>query len=58
LIAARYGLAAGDVAQWLESTRWSARLGIAAADLEEVCAALSSLGVLPRAIGAAECVAA
>jgi ABC-type nitrate/sulfonate/bicarbonate transport system substrate-binding protein len=58
LIAARYGLAASDVAQWLESTRWSASVGIAAADLKEVCAALSSLGVLPRTIGAAECVAA
>jgi sulfonate transport system substrate-binding protein len=57
LIAGRYGLAAPDVAAWLETTRWSARAGVTAAELTQVCAALSSLGVLPRAITAAECVA-
>jgi sulfonate transport system substrate-binding protein len=57
LIAARYGLAAPDVAAWLETTRWSARVGVSAAALEPACAALSSLGVLPRAIAAAECLA-
>jgi sulfonate transport system substrate-binding protein len=57
LIATRYGLAAPDVAAWLETTRWSARVGVAAAALAPACAALSSLGVLPRAIGATECIA-
>ena len=55
LIAERYGLAAADVAEWLETTRWSARVGVAPADLAHVCAALNSLGLLPRAIAAAEC---
>jgi ABC-type nitrate/sulfonate/bicarbonate transport system substrate-binding protein len=56
LIGGRYGLAAADVAAWLETTRWSARVGVEADDLAPACAALSSLGVLPRAIGAAECI--
>jgi ABC-type nitrate/sulfonate/bicarbonate transport system substrate-binding protein len=55
LIGARYGLAALDVAEWLETTRWSAHVGVAAADLAQVCAALNSLGVLPRGIAAVEC---
>ena len=55
LIAERYGLAAADVGEWLETTRWSARVGVAPADLAHVCAALNSLGLLPRAIAAAEC---
>src|SRR5688572_29593900 len=57
VIAARYGLAAADVAAWLETTRWSTRVGVSAAALEPACTALSSLGVLPRAIAAAECLA-
>ncbi|HUQ50991.1 MAG TPA: PhnD/SsuA/transferrin family substrate-binding protein [Gammaproteobacteria bacterium] len=56
LIAARYGLDARDVGQWLETTRWSTRVGVAQADLESACTALSSLGVLTRAIHAAECI--
>jgi ABC-type nitrate/sulfonate/bicarbonate transport system substrate-binding protein len=57
LIAARYGLAPPDVAAWLETTRWSTHVGVTAAALAPACAALSSLGVLPRAIAAAECMA-
>jgi sulfonate transport system substrate-binding protein len=57
LIAARYGLVAPDVAAWLETTRWSERVEVTTADLAPACAALSSLGVLPRAITAAECLA-
>lgn len=57
LIAARYGLAAVDVAAWLESTRWSERVHIAASDIAPACMALGSLGVLPRVVDAAECVA-
>ncbi len=57
LIAARYGLAAPDVGAWLETTRWSARVGVTTADLAPACSALNSLGVLPRAISAAECIA-
>jgi ABC-type nitrate/sulfonate/bicarbonate transport system substrate-binding protein len=58
LIAARYGLAAPDVAAWLKTTRWSAGVGVAPGDVEPACAALSSLGVLPQAIAAADCIAA
>ena len=57
LIAERYGLAADDVSEWLESTRWSARLGISAAELGPACMALGSLGVLPRVVDAADCIA-
>jgi ABC-type nitrate/sulfonate/bicarbonate transport system substrate-binding protein len=55
LIAARYGLAASDVAEWLTTTRWSDRFGVEPADLEPACAALNALGVLPRAVAAADC---
>jgi ABC-type nitrate/sulfonate/bicarbonate transport system substrate-binding protein len=58
LIAARYGLAAADVAEWLETTRWSARVAVTEADLAPACRALTSVGVLPRAIDAAECIGA
>jgi sulfonate transport system substrate-binding protein len=58
LIAARYGLAANDVAEWLKTTRWSQRVGATAADLAPACAALGSLGVLRRAIDAADCLTA
>lgn len=57
LIAARYGLVAADVEEWLAKTRWSARAGIAAADLAPVCAALNGLGVLPRRIEPEDCLA-
>ena len=57
LIAARYGLKAGDVAEWLETVRWSERAGIAADDVAPACMALGSLGVLPSVVDAAECVA-
>jgi sulfonate transport system substrate-binding protein len=57
LIAARYGLQAGDVAQWLETVRWSEHPRIAADDVAPACMALGSLGVLPRVVDAAECVA-
>jgi hypothetical protein len=58
LIARRYGLRAGDVAEWLGTVRWSARVGVAASDVGPACTALGSLGVLPRAVDAAECIAA
>jgi sulfonate transport system substrate-binding protein len=57
LIAARYGLEEPDVADWLATTRWSERYEVAADDLAAACAALSSLGVLPRALTPADCVA-
>jgi sulfonate transport system substrate-binding protein len=57
LIAERYGLAAPDVAEWLETTRWSERPAIATDDVAPACMALGSLGVLPRVVDAAECIA-
>jgi ABC-type nitrate/sulfonate/bicarbonate transport system substrate-binding protein len=57
VIAARYGLAASAATQWLAATRWAARVGVAARDLEPACAALSSLGVLGQAVTAADCIA-
>lgn len=56
LIAARYGLKEADVVDWLATTRWSGRFGIAADDLSAACAALGSLGVLPRSLSPADCV--
>jgi len=58
LIAGRYGLRADDVAEWLGTVRWSARVGVAANDVGQACMALGSLGVLPRVVDAAECIAA
>ena len=57
VIAQRYGLAAADVAEWLTVTRWSSGVGVATDDLGAACAALGSLGVLPRALTAADCIA-
>jgi ABC-type nitrate/sulfonate/bicarbonate transport system substrate-binding protein len=57
LIARRYGLDAGDVTQWLATVRWSERVGVAAADVAPACMALGSLGVLPRVVDAADCIA-
>jgi sulfonate transport system substrate-binding protein len=57
LIAARYGLRPSDVAEWLQTVRWSERVGIAADDVAPACMALGSLGVLPSVVDAAECVA-
>jgi sulfonate transport system substrate-binding protein len=57
LIAARYGLRADDVAEWLGTVRWSERVGVAASDVAPACMALGSLGVLPRVVDAAECIA-
>jgi sulfonate transport system substrate-binding protein len=57
LIAARYGLAAADVSEWLESTHWSREVGASAEDVAPACMALGSLGVLPRVVDAAECIA-
>jgi hypothetical protein len=56
LIADRYGLAAVDVADWLRTTRWSADVGVEESDVEPVCQALALVGVLPRAVTAAECI--
>jgi sulfonate transport system substrate-binding protein len=57
LIAERYGLKEPDVVEWLGTTRWSERYQVAADDLSATCAALSSLGVLSRALAPADCVA-
>ena len=57
LIAGRYGLRADDVAEWLETVRWSERVGVTANDVGQACVALGSLGVLPRVVDAAECIA-
>ena len=57
VIAQRYELAAADVAEWLTVTRWSLGVGVATDDLGPACAALGSLGVLPRAVTAADCIA-
>ena len=56
LIAARYDLTPADVAEWLRTTRWSARVGVEESDVEPACSALGSLGVLARAVTAAECI--
>jgi hypothetical protein len=55
LIAGRYALGAGDVAEWLQSTRWSAGVAIDASDLDLACRTLGSLGVLQRVVTAADC---
>ena len=57
LIAARYGLTSADAGEWLKTTRWSTRLGVTSSDIAPACAALGALGVLPRAVDAAECIA-
>jgi hypothetical protein len=57
LIAMRYGLESGDAKEWLGSTRFSARVGVAASDIAPACMALGALGVLPRVVDAAECIA-
>jgi ABC-type nitrate/sulfonate/bicarbonate transport system substrate-binding protein len=57
LIATRYGLASPDAAQWLDSTRFSGRVGVEPSDIAPACMALGALGVLPRVVDAADCVA-
>jgi sulfonate transport system substrate-binding protein len=57
LIATRYGLKRADAELWLESTRFSARVGVASGDIAPACMALGALGVLPRVVDAAECIA-
>jgi ABC-type nitrate/sulfonate/bicarbonate transport system substrate-binding protein len=57
LIATRYGLESADAEQWLASTRFSARVGVASSDIAPACMALGALGVLPRVVDAAECIA-
>jgi ABC-type nitrate/sulfonate/bicarbonate transport system substrate-binding protein len=57
LIAARYGLNPVDAAEWLKTTRWSARVSIAPSDVAPACTALGALGVLPRVVAAADCIA-
>jgi sulfonate transport system substrate-binding protein len=47
LIGARYSLAPADVAEWLRSTRWARRVGIAAGDVARVTAALGGLALVP-----------
>jgi sulfonate transport system substrate-binding protein len=55
LIARRYALGAADVAEWLQSTRWSAAVAIDARDLDLACRTLGALGVLQRAVTATDC---
>jgi len=55
LIAARYGLKSADAAEWLKTTRWSARVEVAPSDVAPACMALGALGVLPRVVDAADC---
>ena len=57
LIAARYGLTSADAGEWLKSTRWSTRVGVSASDIAPACTALGALGVLPRVVDAATCIA-
>jgi sulfonate transport system substrate-binding protein len=57
LIATRYGLKSADAAEWLKTTRWSARVGVAPSDVAPACMALGALGVLPRVVDAADCTA-
>jgi len=57
LIATRYGLEPADAEEWLRSTRFSARVGVAPSDIAPACMALGALGVLPRVVDAAECIA-
>jgi ABC-type nitrate/sulfonate/bicarbonate transport system substrate-binding protein len=57
LIAARYGLTPADVGEWLKTTRWSTRFAVATSDIAPACAALGALGLLPRVVDAAECIA-
>jgi ABC-type nitrate/sulfonate/bicarbonate transport system substrate-binding protein len=57
LIATRYGLESADASEWLRSTRFSERVGVTSSDIAPACMALGALGVLPRVVDAAECVA-
>jgi ABC-type nitrate/sulfonate/bicarbonate transport system substrate-binding protein len=57
LIAARYGLKAADARDWLAATQWSTRVGVTARDVAPACSALGALGVLPRVVDAAACIA-
>jgi sulfonate transport system substrate-binding protein len=57
LIASRYGLRVDDVDEWLATVSWSGNVGVAANDIGQACMALGSLGVLPRVVDAAECIA-
>ena len=57
LIAARYGLTSADAGQWLKTTRWSSRVGVASSDIASACTELNALGVLPRVVDARECIA-
>jgi sulfonate transport system substrate-binding protein len=57
LIAGRYGLRVDDVGEWLETVRWSTGVGVAVNDVGQACMALGALGVLPRVVDAAECIA-
>lgn len=48
LIGNRYSLEPRDVTEWLGSTRWSRHVGVTAADLRGVVAALSELDLIRR----------
>jgi len=57
VIAARHGLEAADVVEWLAATRWSEHVRVVPRDLTAACAELDSLGVLARTVTAPECIA-
>jgi len=57
VIAARHGLEAADVVEWLAVTRWSEHVRVVPQNLTAACAALDSLGVLARTVTAPECIA-
>jgi hypothetical protein len=55
VIAARHGLDEADVVEWLRSTRWSRRVGIAARDIAAPCAALAEIRVVATEIDPSAC---
>jgi ABC-type nitrate/sulfonate/bicarbonate transport system substrate-binding protein len=57
LVATRYGLDPDDVGEWLAATRWREQPEVAVSDFAPACAALDALGVLPRSVVPAECLA-
>ncbi len=54
VIADRYGLQAGDVAEWLRATRWATRAGVDVAVVEPVVAALAAVGLIRSDFTAAD----
>jgi sulfonate transport system substrate-binding protein len=57
-IGARYSLEPDDVTEWLRTTRWASRVGVAAYDLVDVTAALADLALIPADFDAPRALAA